>query len=136
MALPALKLASSYTPLGGKDVLHLDVRSDNLCFRGQQTVLVDWNHTCRGNRDLDVAFWLPSLHSEGGPPPEDVSGLQPCWPATVAGYFAARAGLPPISQAPDVRRVQLSQLRSALPWAARALGLRPLDRPGKSDSSL
>ena len=43
----------------------------------------------------------------------------------VTGYFAARAGLPVIPHAPLVREVQLTQLRVALPWAARALGLPP-----------
>ena len=38
---------------------------------------------------------------------------------------AARAGLPGISDAPRVRLVQRQQLQTALPWAARALGLPP-----------
>src|SRR5919108_277017 len=46
--------------------------------------------------------------------------------AAVAGFFAARAGLPPPPTAPYVRAVQLSQLRAALPWAARELGLPPV----------
>jgi hypothetical protein len=92
-----------------------------------RAVLVDWNHVCRGNADADIAFWLPSLQSEGGPRPEEVRQLDPCWAAVTSGYFARRAGLPPIPQAPAVRGVQLSQLRAALPWAVRALGLPPLD---------
>jgi hypothetical protein len=128
-ALPALAGAAAETPLAGEDVLHLDVRSDNLCFRATQAVMVDWNHVCLGNRKLDIAFWLPSLHSEGGPKPEAITAMEPGWPAVVSGYFAARAGLPPITQAPMVRDVQLSQLRAALPWAVRALGLPPLDGP-------
>jgi Ser/Thr protein kinase RdoA (MazF antagonist) len=128
-ALPSLAEAAAEAPLAGEDVLHLDVRSDNLCFRGAQAVLVDWNHVCLGNRKLDIAFWLPSLHSEGGPEPEMVVSLEAEWPAVVSGYFAARAGLPPIPQAPTVRGVQLRQLRAALPWAVRALGLQPLDGP-------
>jgi Ser/Thr protein kinase RdoA (MazF antagonist) len=128
-ALPSLAEAAAEAPLAGEDVLHLDVRSDNLCFRGAQAVLVDWNHVCLGNRKFDIAFWLPSLHSEGGPEPEMVVSLEAEWPAVVSGYFAARAGLPPIPQAPTVRGVQLRQLRAALPWAMRALGLPPLDGP-------
>jgi hypothetical protein len=45
--------------------------------------------------------------------------------AWVAGFFAARAGLPVIPDAPRVRVVQRQQLETALPWAARALGLPP-----------
>jgi aminoglycoside phosphotransferase (APT) family kinase protein len=120
--------------LAGRDVLHLDVRSDNICFRGDGAVLVDWNHTCRGNRLADIAFWLPSLHSEGGPAPEEVFELEPAWPPLIAGYFASYAGLPPIAAAPTVRGVQLSQLRAALPWAQRALGLPSLDGPNAPGS--
>jgi len=43
--------------------------------------------------------------------------------AFVAGFFAARAGLPPVPNAPGVRGVQLSQLRPALRWATEAFGL-------------
>ena len=128
-ALPSLQEASVVAPLNGDAVLHWDVRSDNLCFRGDQAVFIDWNHVRLGNRSADVAAWLPSLHSEGGPSPEEVHDLSACWPAAIAGYFALRAGLPRIPEAPAARTVQLSQLRSALPWAQRALGLPPLDGP-------
>ncbi len=134
-ALPVLDSAARKAPLEGDDVLHLDVRSDNLCFAGDRVVLLDWNHVCRGNRALDVAAWLPSLQAEGGPAPEDVADLAPEWAAVVAGYFAAQAGLPPIPEAPAVREVQLSQLRAALPWAQRALGLAPLDGPNAADTA-
>ncbi len=126
-AMPVLQQACLAAPLAGEDVLHFDVRSDNICFEGSRTVLVDWNHIGRGNRALDVATWLPSLHSEGGPPPEEVRFVAPELAAVVAGYFARYAGLPPIPQAPRVRQVQLSQLKAALPWAQRALGLPALD---------
>ena len=132
-ALPHLVQAAVAAPVEGEDILHFDVRSDNLCFvqigNEERAILVDWNHSCRGNRELDIAGWLPSLRSEGGPLPEDVQTLDANWPALIAGYFAAHAGLPPIAAAPAVRSVQLSQLRAALPWAVRALGLPPLDGP-------
>jgi hypothetical protein len=119
--------------LGGGDLVHLDIRSDNLCFAGERVVIVDWNHACRGNGLVDVAFWLPSLHAEGGPQPEAVLPDAPGWAALVSGFFAARAGLPVIPKAPGVRDVQLQQLRAALPWAVRALGLPPLDGPNAPD---
>ena len=43
--------------------------------------------------------------------------------AQVCGFFAARAGLPDIADAPFVRRVQREQLSAALPWACRSVGL-------------
>jgi hypothetical protein len=126
-ALPSLLEAAAAAPLDGDELLHFDVRSDNVCFRSDgNVVLVDWNWTSVGNRWLDVAAWLPSLHAEGGPEPEEVapdvpSGLS----VVVAAYFCAHAGLPPIANAPDVRRIQLRQARTALPWAARSVGLPP-----------
>jgi hypothetical protein len=127
--LPALAAASAPARIDGEHVLHFDVRSDNLCLRDGRALFVDWNHACVGNPILDTASWLPSLEAEGGPAPEDV--LAPETPglteiaALLAGYFCARAGLPEISQAPHVRRLQREQAGTALPWAARMLGLPP-----------
>lgn len=126
VALPTLVAAEDAAVLDGDDLIHLDVRSDNMCFTARGVVLVDWNHACRGNRLLDIACWLPSLHAEGGPPPEAVLLGQPELAAWVSGFFAARAGLPEIPHAPRVRTVQRTQLSTALPWAIRALGLRAL----------
>ncbi|MGH3031166.1 MAG: hypothetical protein ACRDNE_10445 [Gaiellaceae bacterium] len=72
-----------------------------------------------------MAAWLPSLEAEGGPPPEALLPEAPEAAAFMSGFFAARAGLPPIPTAPHVREIQLAQLLTALPWAARALGLPP-----------
>jgi hypothetical protein len=129
VGLPALIDSAGQADLSGNELVHFDVRSDNLCFVEGRTLLIDWNFASRGNGDLDLAAWLPSLHSEGGPAPEALLPHAPQWAATISGYFASQAGLPPIAHAPRVRQVQLSQLRSALPWAVRALGLPPLDGP-------
>ena len=125
-ALPSLLAAANEMPLEGNDLLHLDTRSDNLCFSGNngtRVVLVDWNHTSRGNGLVDIAFWLPSLHMEGGPSPDDILPDAPACAAAVAGFFAARAGQPVIPDASHVRTIQKTQLKTALPWAARALKL-------------
>ncbi len=124
-ALPALIAASAEAPLAGNSLVHMDVRSDNLCFRDGRTVAIDWNHATIANPDLDIAFWLPSLHAEGGPPPESILSSAPALAAWVAGFFCARAGGDPIPEAPHVRPLQLQQSRTALPWAARSLGLPP-----------
>ena len=52
----------------GEAFLHLDVRSDNICIADGRAVLVDWNWASLGNPRVDLAFWLPSLSHEGGPP--------------------------------------------------------------------
>jgi hypothetical protein len=124
-ALPILIAAAAAAPLPSNALVHLDIRSDNLCFRGGRVVVIDWNHACRANPDVDIAFWLPSLHAEGGPPPDAILPDAPGLAAWVAGYFCARAGEPPIPEAPHVRDLQLRQTRTALPWAARALDLPP-----------
>ena len=122
-ALPTLVQASEQADLGGGDLLHFDVRSDNLCFVGGRALLVDWNLACSGNGRFDVAFWLPSLRLEGGPEPWEVLPDAGALAAAVAGFFAARAGLPTPSGAPTVREFQRAQAAVALPWAARELGL-------------
>jgi aminoglycoside phosphotransferase (APT) family kinase protein len=127
--LPALAEASVSARVDGDSLLHFDVRSDNLCVRGDRAVFVDWNNACVGNLVLDTAAWLPSLHAEGGPAPHEIlpdetPGL-PQIASLLAGYFSARAGLSPIAQAPHARPLQLAQSRTSLPWAARLLGLPP-----------
>lgn len=126
-ALPTLIAAEAAAPLAGDDLLHLDIRSDNLCFRPDtgKAVLVDWNWVCLGNRDLDIAGWLSSLHSEGGPAPETILPNAGGFAALLSGYWAYRAGTPPPVGAPRVREVQRRQILFSLPWAARALDLPP-----------
>jgi hypothetical protein len=124
-ALPALIAASEAAPLAGGSLVHLDVRSDNVCFRDGRVMLIDWNAASIMNPDVEVAAWLPSLHAEGGPAPEEILPSVPELAGWLAGYFCSRAGEPGIADAPHVRGLQLMQARTALPWAARALGLRP-----------
>jgi hypothetical protein len=124
-ALPSLVDAEAAAKLAGDSLMHVDVRSDNICFADDRTILVDWNSVCVGNPVVDVAFWLPSLQLEGGPSPSEILQGEPEIAAFVAGFFACRAGLPPIPTAPRVRHIQLAQLQVALPWAAEALGLPP-----------
>jgi hypothetical protein len=123
-ALPVLATAGNPSVIAGDELCHFDVRSDNLCFRADgSAVLVDWNLAEVGNARLDVAFWLPSLLLEGGPKPESVLPDAGAEAAVVAGFFASRAGLPKIPTAPDVRKFQKRQLKAALPWACRELGI-------------
>ena len=131
-ALPRLRAAAEAAPLSGGALLHMDVRSDNMCLAaGRGALLIDWNHAVQGDARLDLAFWAPSLRWEGGPPPETVvpgtAAEVGAYAALVSGFFASRAGLPLIPLAPRVREVQRTQLCAALPWAIRALGLPAAD---------
>ena len=100
---------------------HLDVRSDNLCFRDGRAVLVDWNWTSLANPAVDIAAWLPSLRVEGGPPPWEVLPDGLGLVAFVSGVWAGVVGLPPPETAPTVRDVQRRQLAVALDWIDRQL---------------
>lgn len=123
--LRALRDAAERAPFEGRDLLHLDVRSDNISLRDGRAVLVDWNWACQGNALLDVVAWAPSLYSEGGPAPDDfVAGPGvPELTAALAGFWAARVALPPPPTGPRVREGQRKQLAVTLPWACRCLGI-------------
>ncbi len=126
-ALPLLREAAETAPIDGDALLHLDVRSDNLCLTKRGAVLVDWNQACVGNPELDIAAWLPSLRLEGGPEPEEILTGGGGFAAALAGLWGSRVGLPPPPTAPQVREAQRAQLEVALAWASRELDLR-LDR--------
>ncbi len=73
--------------------------------------------------EFDLIAWLPSLHAEGGPAPWDITLDEPELISAIAGFYAIRAPKPPHKRGPAIRKMQLHFLRSALPWAAKALGL-------------
>ena len=120
-SLPKILAAAESAPVEGDRVCHLDVRSDNLCFRDDRAVLVDWNWASLANPAFDVAAWLPSVRVEGGPPPWEVLHDAGPLAAFVAGVWAAVAGLPPPETAPAVREMQRRQLAVALDWIDRDL---------------
>jgi hypothetical protein len=120
-ALPVILAAVDSAPVSGDRVCHLDVRSDNLCFREGRAVLVDWNWTSLANPAADVAGWLPSVSVEGGPSPWEVMADGGALAAFIAGVWAAVAGLPPPETAPTVRDLQRRQLAVALDWVDREL---------------
>lgn len=126
-ALPALLSAEAGADLKGDSLVHTDFRSDNIFFHGDLTLLIDWNWACKGNPKFDLISWLPTLHTEGGPPPWEFTLDEPNLIAMQAGYLAHRVSKPPADLNSSIWRLQQTQLRSALPWAAKALGLPPPD---------
>lgn len=119
--LPAIIDAAATVDPSGDSLLHLDVRSDNLCFREGRAIFVDWNWATLGNPRLDLAAWLPSLACEGGPSPWEVLPGGAAYGALVSGVWAAVVGLPPPETAPAVRDIQRRQLEVALAWCEREL---------------
>jgi hypothetical protein len=128
-ALPALCAAERDCSPEGDAPCHFDLRSDNIFVVDGIARFVDWGMARLANPRLDLGMWLPSLCFEGGPLPEEILPDAPEIAAWTSGFFAARAGQPPVPDAPLVRRVQREQLSTALPWVQRALGLPPLDGP-------
>jgi hypothetical protein len=120
-SLPTILAAAERAPVSGSALCHLDVRSDNLCFRDGRATLVDWNWASYANPDVDVAAWLPSVRVEGGPEPWEVLPDSGELAAFVAGVWAAVVGLPAPKTAPTVRGVQRAQLAVALDWIDREL---------------
>ncbi|MED1203577.1 phosphotransferase [Heyndrickxia acidicola] len=120
-------------------LIHKDIRSDNLRFRDGSLLLFDWALACRGPLLFDVGFFLPSIEGEGGPKAErllteyirvmaDNSIEFPLYAkksvaVVVAGFFASRAGQPPITLLPRLRCIQRLQLGPALRWSCNILGL-------------
>jgi len=127
--LPRLLEVERDASFEGDDFIHVDIRSDNTCFVGDRVVFVDWNWAIKGSRDFDLSGWLSSLRLEGGPLPEEVKPGLGALAAYIAGFFAKNAPLPAVATAPHVRKFQLRQLRVALPWACRELGLPLPDVP-------
>jgi SAM-dependent methyltransferase len=128
-ALPTLIDAARSARLDGRDFLHMDIRSDNLCFAGERVVLVDWNWAIQGHRDLDLAMALPAIRLEGGPLPEEIGRGWGGYAAAFSAFMARNAPLPSPEGAPTVRKFQLRQLRISLPWACRELALPQPDVP-------
>ena len=123
-ALPALVEAQAAAPTAGDRLLHFDLRSDNLCFRDGRVLLVDWNLAVAGDPRWDRLFMVHTIQMEGGPNVRELApDPDPGVLAWIAGFFAARAGMPPPVGAPRVRGFQRAQLAVVLPWAADVLGL-------------
>jgi hypothetical protein len=140
-SLPVLRAAEGdlMRPDQPWGLLHSDIRSDNLAFRQGRLVLFDWADICHGPIVFDIAAFLPSVESEGGPRAlhlvegyikalAEQGVTMPAWAfpsaaSAVAGYFASRAGRTPLPGLPRLRSIQSAQLRFALPLAAAALGL-------------
>ncbi len=134
--IQTLYRAEKRLDLGGGALVHRDLRSDNLVFLAGRCRIFDWEHGSRGDPRFDRVLMAPALALEGGPTPDEwVAGLPrqglPEMVAYLAGFLAARAGLPEPGLAPGSRAIQKAQLGVALPWACRVLGIPEPVNPGR-----
>ena len=118
----------------GDQLVHLDVRHDNLLVRTDgSVVLVDWPWAQRGNAVFDVVGFAPSVALNGGPDPEQllaqtVAGRM-AEPETVTALVCAVAGLwqearrrPAPDGMPTVRAFQAAHGDAAMTWLAHRTG--------------
>jgi hypothetical protein len=109
--------------LTGHQLLHGDIRSDNMCF-ADRVVVVDWNWAVVGNPALDVVAWLPSLYLEGGPAPWEILTGQPELVAALGGFFLSHATKPPDRHVrADLRQFQRDQGAVCLEWLSHELDI-------------
>ncbi|NUO60097.1 MAG: phosphotransferase [Hamadaea sp.] len=117
----------------GDALLHGDLRADNFLLTTTGFAVVDWPAACLGVRWLDLMISLPSVAMHGGGDPEALWSAHPLSReadpgavdsvlATLAGYFLARAVLPPVPLLPTLRDFQRAQGEVALRWLSGRRG--------------
>jgi aminoglycoside phosphotransferase (APT) family kinase protein len=128
-----VELEARVAGVAGDTLLHFDVRADNLLLTDDEVYFVDWPHAQTGPAWVDAAAFAPSVTMQGGPNPEE---LFTRWPgaaladpdevtavvASVAGFFAYRAMLPPPPGLPTLREFQAAQGIVARQWLAARTG--------------
>ena len=119
----------------GTNLVHGDLRTDNILLRSDGATVVDWPAATVGAPWLDLLAMLPALHLDGAPPPDVVFAEHPVGRtadrqavdvalAGVAGYFTRQSLLPPPPGLPTVRAFQAEQGEIIRAWLARRLGWR------------
>ena len=122
--LSDLQAAEAGLVLRGETLVHNDVRSDNVCFRGNRVVLVDWSDSRCGVAGFDLANLAQTLPLEGGPDPYDIvpdAGAFAAWRAgDLLNRAAGRSGPAPPWLVKVFKRLAVINLD----WAAQCLDLR------------
>lgn len=135
------ELEQKASGLGGvQQVMHLDLRSDNILFEhGQRAVILDWPNMCWGPLVFDLTYLVNGITSEGGPGQGEVVALiykelglswsHHDWlisATNVAGYLAQAGARSEVDGMPRIRTLQRTHLMACLPWIA---GLAEIDSP-------
>jgi hypothetical protein len=118
---------SSEAAATGDTLVHFDLRADNIVLTRRDVFFVDWPHARVGAPWLDLAYFLPSVAMQGGPPPDDVFWRHPLARdaqthdvssvlAGLAGFMLHGASQPPPPGIPTLRKFQLAQGQQAVRW--------------------
>jgi hypothetical protein len=116
----------------GDTLLHTDVRADNILLTGDDVVIVDWPHACRGAAFADLVFFAPSVAMQGGPQPPDLVALSAAgrgadpqglaaMVCALGGYFTYQSLQPAPAGLPTLRAFQAAQGEVTRRWLARLL---------------
>ena len=117
----------------GPNLLHRDLRADNMLLTPTGGVVVDWAAASLGAPWIDLLGLLPDLHLGGGPDPHETFLAHPvgqiapasevtCVLASLAGYFTRQSLQPPIPGVSGLREFQAAQAAVATQWLARRMG--------------
>lgn len=137
-ALDDLVRAEESVTLAGSQLVHNDLSSANIAFRGDRAVLVDWATAAVGNASLDAAMIVLSLRAEGSASDHPAFPDEAGFAALLAGHNALEVPAPLPSWARSdstMRSEQLADLRHALAWVAELLGLPVPDGPSALDGA-
>ncbi|MDH3731269.1 MAG: hypothetical protein OES13_09130 [Acidimicrobiia bacterium] len=126
-SIEPLQAAERNSNVGGGSLVHLDVRSDNICFDRGQVKLVDWPGARLGHSYLDQHYWATTLYRETGTRHDELlTADAPGHLARLSGWYA---GTLSSSVAGHLRAEQAQllsdSLRSLLPWVCDLLDLEP-----------
>ncbi|WP_069815466.1 phosphotransferase [Streptomyces sp. TP-A0874] len=113
--------------LAGSDLLHADLRADNILWTGGAPILIDWAYACRGSAVFDPLYLLLEVACNRGDPPEDalrgVLERYDCHPddatallAVFGGWFTWMSRMPPPPGLPTLRVFQRDMADAALSW--------------------
>ncbi|MEV4924340.1 phosphotransferase [Streptomyces roseoverticillatus] len=119
----------------GNDLVHADLRADNILWTDHTPVVVDWAYACRGSAAFDPIYLLLEVAWAGGEPPEEalagVLEAYECHPddatallAAFGGWFTGMSRMPPPPGLPTLRAFQRDMAQAALGWVRARIAVR------------
>lgn len=111
----------------GENLVHGDLRADNVMLDTDHVWLVDWPHAGVGAPWLDLVAMLPSVAMQGGGRPNEIFAAHPLSEAVsrddlravvagVTGYFTWHCLQPDPPGLPNLRAFQRAQAYTSIAW--------------------